>query len=275
MSLSPPGPPTWRATLLPPGQEERGALAFGGIEVPAAVHWAAEAGPSGVRAWLGTEDAEALEALEIPKRRQDRLAGRLAARAALTAFLPEEAARGARIAVRDEGLRLGQPYLPATASHPALELSISHAGERAIAAVGPGRLGVDLEQVLPRDEGFAGLAFSPAERQGLPALGAHWRLPPLFALTLQWCAKEAVLKWLGTGLRAPLQEVEVLFPDHPPGPLPLQIATPCWNFVENTYCCPVEIRCSRDFAVEVGVPLEQSLRLCGGWEPAYVYAAVW
>ncbi len=72
-------------------------------------------------------------------------------------------------------------------------LSIAHKGRTAIAAVGPDAVGVDLEHVEPRAEGFALAAFGPEERDLItPADDLR--------LTLAWCAKEAAGKAAGVGM---------------------------------------------------------------------------
>jgi phosphopantetheinyl transferase len=76
-------------------------------------------------------------------------------------------------------------------------LSIAHKGPVAVAAVGRGVLGVDLESIESRNAGFDAVAFDNAERRLLERLdGTHrdeW-------VTRAWCAKEAAGKAMGVGL---------------------------------------------------------------------------
>jgi phosphopantetheinyl transferase len=77
-------------------------------------------------------------------------------------------------------------------------VSLAHTQGTAVALAGlGGRVGIDVELVRAREQGFAELAFSPAERALLAGLGAdaveEWTLRC-------WCAKEAVAKALGSGL---------------------------------------------------------------------------
>ncbi|NMB75010.1 MAG: 4'-phosphopantetheinyl transferase superfamily protein [Myxococcales bacterium] len=91
-----------------------------------------------------------------------------------------------------------------------LSLSISHSGDTALCAVCQrerGRLGVDIERVEPRSAAFASDYFTRRELELAESLDREGRD---FALTLFWCAKEAVLKALGTGLGRDPREVEVL-----------------------------------------------------------------
>jgi phosphopantetheinyl transferase len=68
-------------------------------------------------------------------------------------------------------------------------------------AVAQGRVGVDLEKVEPRSESFGKTWFRDDEQ--------HLQSDPS-TQTLAWAIKEAVLKWLGTGLRLSPHDVRVL-----------------------------------------------------------------
>jgi phosphopantetheinyl transferase len=78
-------------------------------------------------------------------------------------------------------------------------LSMAHANRMAIAVAGPPdqRLGVDLEQIRAREQGFETVAFTDKERALLDALEVSIRDE---WITRFWCAKEAVGKGLGRGL---------------------------------------------------------------------------
>lgn len=79
-------------------------------------------------------------------------------------------------------------------------LSIAHREGVAVAIAGfrpDGRLGVDVERIHPRDEGFLRIAFDEEERRLLAAVGAAGRDEWVARL---WCAKEAVAKAVGQGL---------------------------------------------------------------------------
>jgi phosphopantetheinyl transferase len=123
------------------------------------------------------------------------VAGRVAAKRALTALTgvpPHE------ISVRSADT--GEP-LAEVPGVPGVRVSISHREGRAVAvAAMDRRVGVDLERIEPRASSFAETWLSPEER----SLGAG----PLVE-TLIWATKEAVLKWLGTGLRASPHHVRV------------------------------------------------------------------
>ena len=78
-------------------------------------------------------------------------------------------------------------------------LSVSHADRMAVAVVGsPGqRLGVDIEPIREREQGFEKLTFTEEERALLNSLEASTREE---WVTRFWCAKESVGKALGRGL---------------------------------------------------------------------------
>jgi phosphopantetheinyl transferase len=89
-------------------------------------------------------------------------------------------------------------------------LSIASCGQLAIAIAGRcashQHLGVDLQQIESRSPEFEGGAFTPQERRLLDSIEASARLE---WLTRFWCAKEAIGKALGWGLRHGPQSVIV------------------------------------------------------------------
>ncbi len=89
---------------------------------------------------------------------------------------------------------------------PVVSLAHTRGCAVALAALG-GRIGIDIELVRPRQDGFADIAFANAERELL-----H-RLPPdmLDEWILRcWCAKEAVAKALGSGMARGPQGLSVI-----------------------------------------------------------------
>ncbi|MCF6526492.1 4-phosphopantetheinyl transferase family protein [Streptomyces sp. JJ36] len=193
---------------------------------------------------LARDEADFAAALPVAKRHIEWLAGRLALKAAVRAHQRHHGARAPdpapaiRIRRIADGPRAGKPYIDGPAG-----IGLSHAGDFALAACGPGALGVDLEphrtltpylaRLLSLDEhpGDAGAPGAPgpggatgrraAGATGVPAdVGARedaaapgpararlHRMP----LTLRWACKEAVLKYYGFGLRigTGVREVEL------------------------------------------------------------------
>lgn len=86
--------------------------------------------------------------------------------------------------------RLGKPYLP---THPEVGVSISHSGELAVAALGPGRIGIDLERIRQPGHGAMRRYFTQREREEAETGGGE-------VFTRIWTQKEALGKALGTGI---------------------------------------------------------------------------
>jgi 4'-phosphopantetheinyl transferase len=144
--------------------------------------------------------------MRFPKRRQDWLLGRSAAKALVRAVL--DPAPQALLEIRPAPGGAPLVYIDGT-PRTDLCLSISHSGSRAFCALAalPGvRIGADLELVEPRSEAFVQDYFTPAELAWLHSLEDRDR--PLGA-SLLWSAKESMLKALQVGLRMDTRRVEV------------------------------------------------------------------
>jgi 4'-phosphopantetheinyl transferase len=181
----------------------------------------------------------------VPKRRADWLAGRLGAKAVAARALADGTGAGwpagaIEIATGPEGApfaRLAPDQAPRAGFAPGarlpIALSISHAEGHALCAAawtGEARaaLGIDLGAIEPRSPAFLETFLTAEERRfagdGDPA-GRSARE------NLVWCAKEAVLKALGVGLRVDTHHLACLpaagTPD--PGDWPLAPADPGWR----------------------------------------------
>lgn len=152
---------------------------------------------------LTPREREVLERLRAPEgRRIEWLAARTAAKEALQLLLRRE--HGRDVALTELELLADEQGRPVVAGAgvaglPTLPVvSMAHAGGLAVALAAPGGdLGVDLEPVRRRADGFADAAFQASE---LTVIG---QLPQ--ELRDEWtlrcfCAKEALAKALGTGL---------------------------------------------------------------------------
>jgi phosphopantetheinyl transferase/acyl carrier protein len=147
--------------------------------------------------WRSMEAAE--------RRRTEWLLGRAAAKDAVRGLLREQ--HGLRLCPADVEIVSGEHGQPVargawTEQVEAVPLiSLSHtAGIAAAVAADPaacGGVGIDVERIGHARAGFAGVAFTAAERTRLAALGdsgsGEWALR-------FWCAKEALAKALGCGL---------------------------------------------------------------------------
>jgi NAD(P)-dependent dehydrogenase (short-subunit alcohol dehydrogenase family)/phosphopantetheinyl transferase/acyl carrier protein len=145
---------------------------------------------------LDPGERASLEARGTPARVAQRVAGRLAAKRAVSA-LTGAPLSSIRVHNRDSG----EPYVEIDGA-PGPRVSITHSGERAAAVASHARVGVDLETIAARHPSFAREWFSEAER-------ARWAADPA-GLTAAWCVKEAVLKALGEGMALNPREIEVL-----------------------------------------------------------------
>jgi phosphopantetheinyl transferase len=140
-----------------------------------------------------------------PRARRSFLLSRIAAKDAVRDFLRERGGGDMfpiEVPIRNDDA--GRPYVAAELGRD-LRISIAHKDEVAVAMVGEGQaVGVDVEKIEPRGDGFAALAFSDAERGLRDARDRdEW-------LTRVWSAKESVAKALGTGLEGNPRRFEVL-----------------------------------------------------------------
>ena len=78
---------------------------------------------------------------------------------------------------------------------PTLHVSVAHKDDKGVAIVGKQPVGVDIEKIEPKDQGFWDLAFTESEQELL-----HAQPDPDIAAIQFWVAKEAYGKMLGTGL---------------------------------------------------------------------------
>ncbi|WP_415914730.1 4'-phosphopantetheinyl transferase superfamily protein [Rhodopseudomonas palustris] len=138
-----------------------------------------------------------------PSRRQSFLAGRRAAKTALSALAPGVSLREIQVL---PGL-LQQPvaFVPGRSN---VQVTLSHAGTAAIAVAHPEAcpMGIDLERAAPEAQSALGEQTTPRERalaQAVLPYDEHQRL------LLLWCLKEALSKALRCGLTVPFSLLEV------------------------------------------------------------------
>jgi phosphopantetheinyl transferase len=148
------------------------------------------------RRYMGREMHERYKEMDEGRRKMDWHAGRIAAKDAVRHLLW---ARGEGpifpVEIDVSSGPRGEP-LVACRYAPELRISIAHRDGTAVALAGEGvPVGIDLERIDSRTEGFDDLAFTPEEQALLPDDGTRdeWR-------TRMWAAKEAVAKWRGTGM---------------------------------------------------------------------------
>jgi 4'-phosphopantetheinyl transferase len=146
-------------------------------------------------AWLSPRERAAFAKLGTAKRRSDWRLGRLAAKAAVGAWLGVEPALVEVLAAPD-----GAPEAKLDGQPSGVTVSISHRAGRALAAAAaePAALGCDLERVEPRSGAFVREWLAQPERELLEIVPEERR--PL-AANLVWTAKEAAAKARREGLR--------------------------------------------------------------------------
>lgn len=82
-----------------------------------------------------------------------------------------------------------------------LHVSLAHSGCVGVAIASAELCGIDVEQVRSRKPGLWQLALSPAEKSIFQKFDTRYACGWDFAMTVAWCAKEAVSKMAGTGLQ--------------------------------------------------------------------------
>jgi len=158
--------------------------------------------------WLSPAEQQKLATLRFPKRRDEWLLGRYAAKSLLRSLPAYRGLPPKAIEVRNDPDGVPALVLPAGTLPPG-SLTISHSGPYALCAVSAGpdlRIGADLERVETRSEDFIEDYFTPCEREMVHAARRESRD---FVATLVWSLKEAMLKALGVGLRWDTRRVEV------------------------------------------------------------------
>jgi 4'-phosphopantetheinyl transferase len=103
----------------------------------------------------------------------------------------------------------GKPFLPDV---PDFHYSLSHSGRWAAIAWGNTPVGLDIETIAPRPhaEAIVRRRCTPAELSYLLDAPEPERLQRFYRL---WTAKEAYVKYLGTGLTRPLSSFSVIPPE--------------------------------------------------------------
>jgi len=145
--------------------------------------------------WLGEDERRVLATLVVEPRRLAWRLGRWTGKAAIHALLGVGPRRIQILAAAD-----GAPEVWLDGERLALSVSLSHRGDRALAAVADGLevVGCDLEAIEPRSDAFVREWLAPAERELLGDTALALR--PLVA-NLIWSAKESAAKVRREGLR--------------------------------------------------------------------------
>lgn len=147
------------------------------------------------RRFNSKRELDAAGGIKKLQRERQWLLGRIAAKDAVRRLVRERG--GARLFPIEVAIDTGPNGEPLVGvpSGADLRVSIAHKDAIGVALAAEGTTpGIDIEKIEPRGEGFAGIAFSPAEL----ALAAGDKREE--TLTRLWAAKEAAGKAAGTGL---------------------------------------------------------------------------
>jgi phosphopantetheinyl transferase len=140
-----------------------------------------------------------------PRQRRQWLNGRIAAKDAVRSYLRRKPGIAS---VYPKELRIendvsGQPIVRPNVTDTVpttLHISLSHKDRIAVAIVGERPVGIDIERIETRTQGFFDITFSPQEQAVLAGEDID------IACTRGWVAKEAVAKSNGTGLQGRLRD---------------------------------------------------------------------
>ena len=176
-------------------------LAHGEHEVPQSLEW------------LSSHERDHLASIRFTKRRNEYVTRRWTAKQAIATVLDIDRSPASLTRIEVRHRESGAPYVHLDGEMAAVDVSMSDRAGWAVCLVGPpgsaasGTLGIDLEVVEPRTDGFVADFFTPTERNYVSALPDRDRRDE--AANLIWSAKEAALKVQQVGLRVDTRTVEV------------------------------------------------------------------
>jgi 4'-phosphopantetheinyl transferase len=154
----------------------------------------------------------------------------------------------------------GRPHgapRPVDAGH--LSVSVSHAGNRVLVAVGDGiRVGVDVE---PADRAVDLATLVPATLTAAEEHALGTTSSPHRGFLTYWTRKEAVLKALGTGLSTPARAVEVTAP----WASPAVVGGPCHVVLTDLDLAPAHVGALAAVGARPHVTVEPAGALLGAW----------
>ncbi len=161
--------------------------------------------------YLHPDEALTFNEFRSPKRAWEWLAGRVAAKRAVSLFVKSRV--GQRMRLRDiiiSNHQSGRPYC----SLKGVLISISHKDKVAIAAatdnIEMAGIGIDIEVIQPRMRNMWEQFFTENEQELALRLAGEQRIEESTYFSHFWAVKESVLKTLGLGLTVDSRQVEVL-----------------------------------------------------------------
>lgn len=155
--------------------------------------------------WLSTREQQALAGIRFTKRRVEFLTRRWTVKQALAAFTGGAVDPAALATIEVGNHPSGAPYALVDGRPTDVGISMTDRAGWAVCLVGGDEpVGVDLELVEPRSDGFVRDFLTAAEQRLVAAADERD-----VVANLMWSAKEAALKVLQTGLRADTRSVVV------------------------------------------------------------------
>lgn len=127
----------------------------------------------------------------------------------------------------------GKPYIP---GRPDFHFNLSHSGHWVVIAYGDSPVGIDVQEIRTdaKKESIARRNFTPEEQAYLFDAKADEQEKRFFQI---WTAKESYLKYLGTGLRQPLDSFCVV-PDG--SALGVRLTSTFWDGYVLSLCTQAE-----------------------------------
>jgi len=166
--------------------------------------------------FLSEREMYKLSSLRFPKRRDEWLLGRWAAKSLVQSISPYRGYTLDELEIRNT--KNGAPFIQQPDGAVLADcLSISHSHRQAVCALSLGQnfnIGADLEKIEVRTDEFVADYFTAMERETISSLPNEIRQT---AVNLIWSMKESMLKALGVGLnwdsrKVEVREIEGLFP---------------------------------------------------------------
>jgi len=176
--------------------------------------------------WLSAQEKDRYQQFRFPKKSQDWLSGRWAAKSLINAIFSESKTYQLdEICIKNEAS--GSPFAEWHGKRLDGSLSISHRGGLAAAAYCPDpdvTIGIDLELIETKSRGFVEDYFTAQEAAAIFNLSEDQQA---LAASLLWSGREALLKALQLGLRVDTRQIALGCPSFQ--------SRPGWQALEIIY----------------------------------------